>query len=200
MLDRFPAPPIPCSPTSTDVQNEQSWTQMVSAADQIGPRPAPASRRLMRRAERRQALVAAATRAFARGGFAATSLDDIAAEAEVARDTIYRNFDSKTDLYRAALEAALQAVKDQFTQTGGGRPDPEGVDVLFAVARDNPDGFRLLFHHAAREPEFRPQLRSRPRALHQDRYAHHAHPAGAASCPRTPAACLRELAVAVGHT
>ncbi len=119
----------------------------------------------MRRAERRQALVAAATRAFARGGFAATSLDDIAAEAEVARDTIYRNFDSKTDLYRAALDAALQAVQDRFTQVGAGRFGPEGIEALFAVAHENPDGFRLLFRHAAREPEFRGLVDERQAAI-----------------------------------
>jgi AcrR family transcriptional regulator len=107
----------------------------------------------------------AGTRAFARGGFAATSLDDIAAEAGVARDTIYRNFDSKTDLYRAALEATLRAVQDRFLQVGAGRFGPEGIEALFAVARDNPDGFRLLFRHAAREPEFRELVDERQQAI-----------------------------------
>src|SRR6266545_5001143 len=40
---------------------------------------APAPVRRLRRAERREQILAAATRAFARAGFAATSLDDIAA-------------------------------------------------------------------------------------------------------------------------
>lgn len=116
-----------------------------------------APRRLLRRPERRRALVAAATRAFARGGYAATSLDDIAAEAGVARDTIYRNYDSKADLYRAALELALENVRRGFERTGADRRlGREGVEALLGVARDDPDGFRLLFHHAAREPEFRP--------------------------------------------
>ena len=39
---------------------------------------APTRVRRLRRAERREQLLAAATQAFARGGFAATSLDDIA--------------------------------------------------------------------------------------------------------------------------
>lgn len=51
-------------------------------------------------------ILAAATRAFARSGFAATSLDDIAAEAGISRVILYRHFESKTDLYRAVLERA----------------------------------------------------------------------------------------------
>ncbi|MGH9248879.1 MAG: helix-turn-helix domain-containing protein [Acidimicrobiales bacterium] len=47
-------------------------------------------------------LLAAAARAFARGGFAATGLDDVAAEAGVSRVLTYRHFDSKEQLYTAA--------------------------------------------------------------------------------------------------
>ena len=39
---------------------------------------------------------------------AATSLDDIAAEAGVTRVTLYRHFDSMTDLYQAVLDTALR--------------------------------------------------------------------------------------------
>jgi AraC-like DNA-binding protein len=52
------------------------------------------------RAERREQLLAAATRAFARGGFAATSLDDIAERAGISRVLLYRHFDPKTALPR----------------------------------------------------------------------------------------------------
>ena len=51
--------------------------------------------KLLRRPERRQALISAAARAFARDGFAAASLDDVAAEAGVTRVLIYRHFDSR---------------------------------------------------------------------------------------------------------
>ncbi len=111
--------------------------------------------RRLRRAERRDQILAAATRAFARAGFAATSLDDIAAEASVSRVILYRHFDSKTDLYRAVLDRACARLaatvgEDQFT--------PESVGALLVAAAEDPDGFRLLFHHAAREPEFRAEV------------------------------------------
>jgi len=112
------------------------------------PRP-----KLLKRPERRRALVAAAARAFARNGFAATSLDDVATEAGVSRVLIYRHFDSKSELYQAALDE----VAGQLVQATGApdRLSPASIDGLIRVARDNPDGFRLFFRHSGREPEFR---------------------------------------------
>jgi AcrR family transcriptional regulator len=116
--------------------------------------PPPGGRRL-RRAERRQQLLAAATQAFARAGFAATSLDDIAQAAGISRVLLYRHFDSKTDLYRAVLDRAIQ----RLTAAVGTRDyTAASVDALLQAAAEDPDGFRLLFRHAAREPEFRPQM------------------------------------------
>ncbi len=116
--------------------------------------PAAAGQRL-RRAARREQILAAATRAFAHRGFAATSLDDVAAAAGVSRVILYRHFDSKADLYRAVLEhagARLVAV------VGAGDYTPDSVDTLIGAAVADPAGFRLLFQHAAREPEFRQQV------------------------------------------
>jgi AcrR family transcriptional regulator len=114
--------------------------------------PDPVGGRRLPRAERRDQILAAATRAFARTGFAATSLDDIAAEAGISRVILYRHFESKTDLYRAVLDrvrARLAAAVGTHDYTIA------SVDALLGVAAADPDGFRLLFHHAAREPEFR---------------------------------------------
>ena len=111
------------------------------------PQARPPSRRL-RRTERRDQILAAATRAFARSGFAATSLDDIAGEAGVSRVILYRHFDSKTELYRAVLDhACLRLV----AAVGEDELTPASVDALLDAAAADPDGFRLLFHHAARE-------------------------------------------------
>ncbi len=116
-------------------------------------RPAPGRR--LRRAQRREQVLAAATRAFARTGFAATSLDDVAAEAGISRVILYRHFESKTDLYRAVLDHARGHL---LATVGGGRYTPASIDALVAAAAEDPDGFRLLFRHAAREPEFREEM------------------------------------------
>lgn len=103
------------------------------------------------RSERREQLLDAATRAFARSGFAATSLDDVATEAGVSRVILYRHFESKADLYRTVLARAAEQLATA-TESEFGEP---AVTELLRWAEANPAGFRLLFHHAAREPDFR---------------------------------------------
>lgn len=109
----------------------------------------------MPRTERREQILVAATAAFAGAGFSATSLDDIAREARVSRAILYRHFESKVDLYRAVLDRAR-------TRLAAATESPEfsaaSVDGLLAAAADDPGGFRLLFQHAAREPQFRAEM------------------------------------------
>ncbi|GAB3497448.1 TetR/AcrR family transcriptional regulator [Amycolatopsis cihanbeyliensis] len=109
--------------------------------------------RRLRRTERREQILAAATRAFAgAGGFAPTSLDDVAEESGVTRMILYRHFDSKTDLYQAVLDRAAAGLHAAATVEGG--LGAGSVPGMLDWAAEEPDGFRLLFHHAAREPEF----------------------------------------------
>ena len=108
--------------------------------------------RRMRRADRREQILDAATRAFARAGFTATGLDDVAAEAGITRVLLYRHFDSKADMYRAVLERVCRRLAEQV---GTDDYDERSIPSLLRAATADPDGFRLLFHHAAREPEFR---------------------------------------------
>ena len=110
--------------------------------------------RRLPRAQRREQILAAATQAFARNGFASTGLDDIAAEAGISRVVLYRHFDSKTDLYQAALDRFCAVLSDHVAEPVGGFTD-SSIDGLLKAAIAEPDGFRLLFAHAAREPEFK---------------------------------------------
>src|SRR5690348_9493964 len=105
--------------------------------------------RRLRRADRREQILDAATRAFARAGFAGTGLDDVAAEAGITRVLIYRHFDSKADMYRAVLDRALGRLDERV-----GTPDfdARAIPNLLHAAAADPDAFRLLFRHAAREP------------------------------------------------
>src|SRR5215469_12420813 len=109
----------------------------------------------LRRTARREQILAAATHAFAHDGFAATSLEDVAAAAGISKVLLYRHFASKADLYRAVLDRVCARLIDTV---GGGDYTAESVDALIEAAAADPDGFRLLFHHAAREPEFRQQM------------------------------------------
>ncbi len=108
--------------------------------------------RRMPRAQRREQILEAATRAFARGGFANTGLDAIAAEAGVTPVILYRHFASKADLYREVIESGHNRLREA---TGGDDLDDATIPALIRAAAADPDAFRLLYRYAAREPEFR---------------------------------------------
>src|SRR5947209_18481549 len=107
----------------------------------------PSAARRLPRAERRDQILRAATEAFARSGFAATSLDDVATEAGVTRMIVYTHFESKTVLYRAVLDRMRGLL---HTATGSPEYDHFSIGGLLDVAAAEPAGFRLLFHPAAR--------------------------------------------------
>lgn len=108
--------------------------------------------RRLPRAERREQILTAATRAFARNGYADTGLDDVATEAGVTRVLLYRHFDSKADLYRALLDRACTRLAERL---GTDDFEDDAIPGLLEAAASDPDAFRLLFRFAAREREFR---------------------------------------------
>ena len=108
--------------------------------------------RRLPRAERREQILVAATRAFARAGFADTSVDDVAQEAGITRVILYRHFESKADLYRSLLDRACARVAEKVGIDDFG---DRAIPSLLDAAAENPDAFRLLFRFASREPEFR---------------------------------------------
>jgi AcrR family transcriptional regulator len=66
---------------------------------------------------RRKAIVAAAWEAFRENGFERTTMSDIIARAGGSKATIYSYFDSKDDLFAAALEHGLrEATQEPFRQ------------------------------------------------------------------------------------
>ena len=71
----------------------------------------PAGQRLTReekKAQTRERLLDAASKVFARKGFAATSLDEVAEEAGVTKGAVYSNFSSKEDLVNTVLDERLE--------------------------------------------------------------------------------------------
>jgi AcrR family transcriptional regulator len=137
------------------------YTPLNSAIRPLRP-PAGASivtllskRQLLARPQRQEAILRGAAAAFAGTGFAATSMEDVAAACEVSRLILYRHFDSKEDLYRAVLERVFHRMGEEL-EAGLQQRDVRGVGArtILRVAREDPDGFVLLWRHAAREPQF----------------------------------------------
>jgi len=112
------------------------------------------SGRRLPRGERRQSILDGATRAFAHAGFAATTMPEIAHASGITPIIVYRHFDSKEELYRATLERVCTRLTGEL-EAG---PEPGGFGIgarsFLDAGRHDPDGFRLLWRHAAREPLF----------------------------------------------
>jgi AcrR family transcriptional regulator len=112
-------------------------------------------RQLLRRDERRAQILETAAAAFSREGYAATSVEEVAQEAGITKLIVYRHFESKSELYTAILDQVGVRLAEEWSAL----PDPEhargaALQTLLTVARELPDGFRMLFVHAAREQEF----------------------------------------------
>ena len=114
-----------------------------------------ASRQLLDRPARREAILRGAAAAFVEKGYAATSMEEIAAAAGITKLIVYRHFESKEALYDAVLERVSDRVAEEFVAgLQDGRPGEVGVRALLTVAREDQAGFTLLWRHAAREPQF----------------------------------------------
>src|SRR5437899_9579911 len=96
--------------------------------------------------------MAATKRSFANNVFAATSMLNIADESEVTKMIIYRHFATKAELYRSVLDD-VTAQLHEAVDAAGAWPGP--IRAIVEFAHGDPDGYALLFQHAAREPEFR---------------------------------------------
>ena len=67
------------------------------------------------------AILDAARAVFSRDGYAASSVDDVAAEAGIAKGTVYLYFKSKEDLYLAALLRDVKRVRRRSARRNGAR-------------------------------------------------------------------------------
>jgi AcrR family transcriptional regulator len=113
------------------------------------------SRQLLSRPERQETILRGAAHAFAQSGYAATSMEDVAAASGITKLIVYRHFESKEELYRAVLKRVADRLTEVFL-AGLSRADRRGLGVqtLLTVAREDPEAFILLWRHASREPQF----------------------------------------------
>ena len=98
-----------------------------------------------------------ARREFARQGFDATSIRQIAAEARITKPVLYYYFKNKRDLFLSLLEEAVAPLCDEVERiaAGHGTPRDRMTRIIAAVLRfaeKRPDEFRLL-HRAVERRE-----------------------------------------------
>lgn len=80
--------------------------------------------------ERRESVLAVALPAFAAGGLAGTSTEEIARRAGVSQPYLFRLYPTKKALFLASVERAFARVGATFTAAAEGR---HGVDALIAM-------------------------------------------------------------------
>ncbi|MFF0163795.1 TetR/AcrR family transcriptional regulator [Streptomyces sp. NPDC005263] len=112
----------------------------------------PSNRFERRRAETRRALVRAARQILAESGDTSASIQAIAERADVGFGSFYNHFDSKGELFEAAVVDALEEFGQAFDERLAGIDD--SAELLAA-------GFRLSARMADSHPELMQVLRRR---------------------------------------
>src|SRR3954452_22719335 len=98
--------------------------------------------RSRRRQDTRQRLFEAAVELIAEQGFSATTVDDIALRAKVAKGTVYDNFASKTALFEELLRHGIGLLTDEFRAAVEGLPPREAVAALIRAQPTWTSGWR----------------------------------------------------------
>jgi len=96
--------------------------------DVVVKSPAVRTRRAERAEETRRRIAAAATRLFAELGYSATTIEAIAAEADVAVETVYSRFRNKARLLEAVLGPAI--VGDDDPRPLDERPEMAAIRAI----------------------------------------------------------------------
>ncbi len=103
--------------------------------------------------QRRRQLLDIGRELFAQRGFDATSVEELAARADVSKPVVYEHFGGKEGLYGAVVDREMRALLDRFTSAlsvpGPPREMLESAAlVLLDYIEQETDGFRVLTRDA----------------------------------------------------
>ena len=113
--------------------------------------------------EKRRVILEAAVRVFAREGFHASRVGDIAKDAGVAYGLVYHYFESKDAVLEAVFREAwgrLLAAIREVEATEQLAPDQlaDVVKIVLRAWRDDPDLVRLLVREVTRSPQLQREI------------------------------------------
>ena len=92
--------------------------------------------------ERRELVLVAATRAFAQNGFAGTTTDAVAKEADVSQPYVVRIFGTKLELFIEVFDRAASKIRDAFAAVIAESFDPTSEDDWERLSRAYLDPIR----------------------------------------------------------
>lgn len=103
-------------------------------------------------AARRAQLLEIARGVFAKRGYEATSVEEIAARAKVSKPIVYEHFGGKEGLYAVLVDREMESVVQRISEaisSGTPRERVERAAMAFlSYVRDQPDGFVVLSRDA----------------------------------------------------
>jgi len=99
--------------------------------------------------DRREQLLAVGRSLFAERGFDGTSVEEIAARADVSKPVVYEHFGGKEGLYAVIVDREVEALLGRLTEALSRRGHPKqhvqrAALALLGYIEDSPDGFRIL--------------------------------------------------------
>ncbi|MBD9698229.1 TetR/AcrR family transcriptional regulator [Flavimobilis sp. GY10621] len=99
--------------------------------------------------ERREQLLAVSRELFGAKGFDGTSIEEIAARAQVSKPVVYEHFGGKEGIYAVVVDREVEALTHALTRAleAGGHPKilvERTAMALFDYIEANEDGFRVL--------------------------------------------------------
>lgn len=104
--------------------------------------------RTARRSDTKSSILAAATHLFVAKGMSATSVDDIAEAAQVAKGSIYYNFASKTAIIEALLAEYLRVTRETLEAASEGLTGKARqravLGALLGLVQDHPEAAKLM--------------------------------------------------------
>ncbi len=110
------------------------------------------TRKKLTAAARRAQLIEVGRSAFARKGYEATSVEEIAERAKVSKPIVYEHFGGKEGLYAVIVDREVEHVVSVISEaisSGSPRERIEQAAVAFLTyVKDRPDGFAVLAHDA----------------------------------------------------
>ena len=99
--------------------------------------------------QRREQLLDVGRRLFAEKGYEGTSVEEIAATAQVSKPVVYEHFGGKEGLYAVVVDREIQSLLDSITRSLGAGGNPRlllerAAFALLDYIETSTDGFRIL--------------------------------------------------------
>ncbi|MEU5873452.1 helix-turn-helix domain-containing protein [Glycomyces sp. NPDC047369] len=136
---------------------------------------APLNRRDRRKAETRQRISDVATQLFARRGFDAVTVNEIADAADVSKVTVFNHFPRKEDMLLDRAPEARALLENAVRSRPAGTSPVEAIrrDLVARARREEPlGGFADRFTHFWRMIAESPALQARARELYEELELH----------------------------